>query len=256
MMNFEEIKKYWENRAAGDSSAQSTTQDFYLREIECNILFERIQKYSPDFVADVGCGDGRTTTRLASKFPNLFFSGFDYSSFMIENARNHLPPGELSNIQFDQLDICAGLKDSFGLIYTTRCLINLPSWDLQKVAINNIHSSLTIGGVYLMIENFIEGHENFNQVRKNFDLPEISIREHNFYFQRDRLLDYIDGRFEIEEEVNISSTYYLMSRVIYSKICSETGQQPDYFDDHHRFAAGLPFAGEFGPIRLICLKKS
>jgi len=106
-----------------------------------------------------------------------------------------------------------------------------------------------------MVENFLEGQEKFNQVRKGFGLEEIPIREHNYFFQRDRLIEYIDGRFEVEEEVNISSTYYLMSRVIYSKICSETGQQPDYFDDHHRFSAGLPFAGEFGPVRLICLRK-
>lgn len=256
MMNFEEIKKYWEDRAAGDSSAQSTTQDFYLREIEYNVLLDKIQKYSPDSVADVGCGDGRTTARLASKLPNILFSGFDYSSFMVENARHNSLAEKLSNIRFDQLDICAGLKGNFGLIYTTRCLINLPSWNLQKIAIDNIHSALSIGGVYLMIENFVEGQESFNQVRKSYGLSEIPIRDHNFFFQRDRLLDYMDGRFKIDEEVNISSTYYLMSRVIYSKICSETGQQPDYFDDHHRFAAGLPFTGEFGPVRLICLKKS
>ena len=254
-MNFEEIKKYWEDRAASDSSAQSTTQDYYLREIEYNVLFERIQKYSPSSVADVGCGDGRTTARLASKYPHIFFTGYDYSSFMVGNARKQLSSAELSNIHFNQLDICAGLKDSFDLIYTTRCLINLPSWNLQKTAINNIHQSLTNDGVYLMVENFIEGQENFNQVRKNFGLPEIPIREHNFFFQRDRLLEFIDGRFKVEEEVNISSSYYLMSRVIYAQICSETGQQPDYFDDHHRFAVGLPFAGEFGPVRLTCLKK-
>ena len=109
--------------------------------------------------------------------------------------------------------------------------------------------------VYLMVENFIEGQNDFNQVRNNFGLPEIPIREHNYFFQRDRLVEYIGGRFQIEEEVNISSTYYLVSRVIYSKICSEAGQQPDYFDAHHRYAAGLPFAGEFGPVRLLCLKK-
>ena len=254
-MNFEEIKNYWEDRAAGDSSAQSTTQDFYLREIEFNVLSERIQKYSPNLVADIGCGDGRTTSRLASKFPKAFFSGFDYASFMVENARRALLSGELLNVKFDQLDICEGLKGSFDLIYTTRCLINLPSWDLQKIAINSIHKALNTDGIYLMVENFIEGQENFNQVRKNFGLPEIPIREHNFFFQRHRLLDYVDRRFYVEEEVNISSSYYLVSRVIYSKICSETGKQPSYFDDHHRFAAGLPFSGEFGPVRLICLKK-
>lgn len=255
MMDFEDTKRYWDDRAAGDSSAQSTTQDVYLREIEVNVLLERIKKYAPESVADVGCGDGRTTAQLAHRFPNVSFSGFDYSSTMIGNAKSNLPPGELSNIRFGQLDICAGMKGRLGLIYTTRCLINLPSWDLQKTAIANIHKALTVGGYYLMVENFIEGQDQFNQVRKRFGLPEIQIREHNLFFRRDLLLEYIDGRFEVEEEVNISSTYYLMSRVVYSRICAEAGRQPDYFDDHHRLAAGLPFAGEFGPVRLVCLKR-
>ena len=254
-MEFEDIRQYWDDRAAGDSSAQSTTQDVYLREIEVNVLLERIRKYAPESVADVGCGDGRTTARLADRFPNVSFSGFDYSSTMIENARSSLPPGKPANIQFDHLDICAGMKGSFGLIYTTRCLINLPTWDLQKIALANIHNSLTVGGLYLMVENFIEGHERFNQVRRDFGLPEIRIREHNFFFRRDLLLEYIEGSFEVEEEVNISSTYYLMSRVVYSRICADAGRQPDYFDDHHRLAAGHPFAGEFGPVRLVCLKR-
>jgi ubiquinone/menaquinone biosynthesis C-methylase UbiE len=255
MMNFEEIKKYWEDRATGDSSAQSTTQDIYLREIEFNVIADRLQRYSPNFVADVGCGDGRTTLRLANRYPNSSFSGFDYSSAMVENAQLVLNTDPVSNIKFVQLDICEGLKDSFNLIYTTRCLINLPSWDLQKVALKNIQQALTPGGVYLMVENFVDGQANFNQIRKNFDLSEVPIRGHNFFFERERLHDYVDGMFRIEEEVNISSSYYLVSRVIYSKICAEKGIQPDYFDDHHRFAASLPFSGEFGPIRLICLKK-
>jgi SAM-dependent methyltransferase len=255
MMDFEEIKKYWEGRAALDSSAQSTTQDFYLREIEFNALSERIKKYSPKLVADVGCGDGRTTARLAENNPNVLFSGFDYSLSMVENAKKALNPKISANVSFSQRDIRESLNADLDLIYTTRCLINLPSWDLQKLAIANIHEALRPGGIYLMVENFFEGQENFNQVRRNFGLPEIPIREHNFFFQRSRLVDYIDSQFEIEEEVNISSSYYLASRIIYSKICSETGQQPDYFDDHHRFAAGLPFSGEFGPVRLVCLKK-
>jgi SAM-dependent methyltransferase len=254
-MNFEEIKMYWENRAATDSSAQSTTQDFYLREIEFEAISERLNRYSPARVADIGCGDGRTTGRLANNHPRTSFAGFDYSLSMVENARQVNNSAALSNVTFDQLDICDGLKDQFNLIYTTRCLINLPTWDFQKIALSNIHNGLVRNGVYLMVENFVEGQFNFNQVRKEFGLPEISIREHNFFFERQRLLDYIKNAFEIEEEVNISSAYYLVSRVIYSKICAETSTVPNYFDDHHRFAAGLPFCGEFGPVRLLCLRK-
>lgn len=254
-MNFEEIKKYWEDRAAADSSVQSTTLDVYLREIEFNTLSDRICRYSPARVADIGCGDGRTTARLAGQYANSSFAGFDYSSSMVQNAQKVHASGGLSNVRFEQLDICDGLNDSFDLIYTTRCLINLPSWDIQKEAIKNICVALTGGGTYLMVENFTEGQDNFNKVRKNFGLSEIPVREHNLFFERRSFLDYVDRYFSIEENVNISSIYYLVSRVIYSKICAEAGTPPDYFDDHHRFAAGLPFCGEFGPVRLVCLKK-
>ncbi|MBU0484991.1 MAG: class I SAM-dependent methyltransferase [Proteobacteria bacterium] len=254
-MNFEEIKDYWENRASEDSSAQSTTQDFYLREIEFNVLAQNIEKYSPNNVADIGCGDGRTTVRLARKCPDISFKGFDYSTSMIKNTKAVLDSSDIINTLFEVYDVLEGMSGLFDLIYTTRCLINLPSWELQKIAISNIHNALIGDGVYLMIENFIEGQSNFNEVRKKFGLSEIPIREHNHFFERERLLGYIDDLFDLQSEVNISSTYYLASRVIYSKICDEAGIIPDYFDDHHRFAVGLPFCGEYGPVRLLILKK-
>lgn len=255
MLNFDEIRNYWEGRALGDDSVQSTTQDVFLREIELKTLDERIRKYTPNRVADVGCGDGRTTAGLARNFAEIRFCGFDYSSAMVENAKNVLAGLNVSNVAFDQHDICNELTDSFDLIYTTRCLINLPSWDLQQKALRNIHKALAPKGVYLMVENFLEGQENFNQIRKNYNLAEIPIREHNFFFSRQRLLDFTNGLFEVEEEVNISSTYYLVSRVVYSKICADSGTKPDYFDAHHRYAATLPFCGEYGPVRLICFIK-
>lgn len=255
MMDFDEIRKYWEDRASGDASAQSTTQDFYLREIEANALTERIGRHLPGRVADVGCGDGRTTARLAARFPQTDFVGFDYSPAMIENARTQNATEALPNLRFAPLDICEGLPGTYDLVYTTRCLINLPTWELQQQALRNLHAALAKGGRYLMVENFIEGQDAFNQVRKAFNLPEIPVRPHNLFFHRARLSSAIQELFTVDEEVNISSTYYLVSRVIYSRLCAESGAQPDYFNEHHRFAAGLPFAGEFGPVRLVSLNK-
>lgn len=255
MLSFEEIKRYWDDRAAGDSSVQSTTQDVFLRQIELSALVERIKRLSPKTVADIGSGDGRTTIGLARTFSALHFQGFDYSESMVENSGKLLATEGLTNIEFSQRDVCQGLVGSFDLIYTTRCLINLPSWELQSEAIRNIHDALNPEGSYVMIENFVEGHENFNRVRKTFELPEIPIREHNYFFEQQRLRNFVDDLFEIIEEVNISSAYYLVSRIIYSKICADQACQPDYFDTHHRYAAELPFCGEFGPVRLVWLKR-
>ena len=255
-MNFEEIKRYWEARAAEDASAQSTTQDYFLREIEFRTLAAQIDKIKPKAVFDIGCGDARTTARLAGTFPAIGFSGMDYSASMIGNARTVISDKPVSNLTVLVGDVLEKL-DLVGadLAYTSCCLINLPDWSSQSCALTNIHRALAPSGHYLMIENFLEGHENFNKVRELYGLPPIKIRDHNLFFERPRLDGHIADKFRIVEEHNISSTYYLVSRVIYSKICADRGVGPDYFDEHHRYAAGLPFAGEFGPVRLLVLRK-
>jgi SAM-dependent methyltransferase len=255
MLSVDEIRNYWEDRASGDSSAQSTTQDVYLREIELRVLTENILRLKPARVVDIGCGDGRTTIGVARHLPEHNFFGIDYSNAMIENARRNLNEHCVSNVIFQSHDIRDPLADSFDLAYTTRCLINLPDRDLQLLALRNIYQALRVGGHYLMIENFREGHEKFNQVRKNFGLPEIAIRNHNLFFSRDQFLRDIEDFFVVKEEVNISSAYYLMTRVVYSRICADSGLQPDYFNEQHRYASELPFAGEFGPVRLLILEK-
>jgi SAM-dependent methyltransferase len=254
-MDFNQIKKYWEERASVDSSVQSTTQDYYLREIEFQVLKNLIGRYIPASVMDAGCGDARTTTRLAAEFQEVKFIGGDYSESMVRNAQGNIARAGINNLRVVLFDVSRPLP--FGqqeMIYSTRCLINLPTWELQQTAIQNIADALVADGLYVMIENFIEGHENFNRVRAEFGLPDIPVREHNLFFKRSRLLDFVSKYFEVLEEVNISSTYYLVSRVIYSKICSERGADPDYFDVHHKYAAQLPFVGEFGPVRMICMR--
>jgi SAM-dependent methyltransferase len=255
MLSVDEIRTYWEARSAGDPSAQSTTDDVYLREIELRVLREQIERLKPASVVDIGCGDGRTTIGIAKKLTSLNFSGFDYSESMVNNARANLTLEGLQNVIFGFHDILNPLGGCFDLAFTTRCLINLPGWEMQRLALRNIHEALQPSGYYLMIENFKVGQENFNRIRKDFGLPEIPVRNHNLFFDRTRLCDDIAELFSVEEEVNISSSYYMVSRVIYSRICADNGVQPDYFNDHHRYASVLPFSGEFGPVRLLVLKK-
>lgn len=255
-MDFDQVRKYWDERAAADSSAQSTTQDFYLREIEFRVIKGLIERYGPARVMDAGCGDARTSAKLAAEFRHVKFIGGDYSESMVRNAQCNIDLAGITNLNVMLCDVSKALTiGQLDMIYSTRCLINLPTWELQQTAINNIANALVAGGFYVMIENFIEGQENFNAIRRNFELPEIPVREHNLFFNRARLMDFVSSSFEILEEVNISSTYYLVSRTIYSKICQENGVAPDYFDAHHKYAAQLPFCGEFGPVRMICMRR-
>jgi len=92
------------------------------------LVVVRLVRVRPGAVADVGCGDGRTTARLARAFPSMSFSGFDYASSMVENAKGGIANWESANVRFDRLDICDGLEGVFDLVYTTRCLIRSGSY--------------------------------------------------------------------------------------------------------------------------------
>lgn len=259
-MQHKEIKEYWNTRANEfKTSPEATTNDYYMRQIEINSLKNKIEKYQKDIkkIADIGCGNGYSTIELAKTFPDIEFFGFDYSTEMINNAKENLNNACISNIKFDVLDIVDGnIEGKYDLIYTDRCLINLSSWSDQQLALKKITSALSENGVYLMIENFLNGQNNLNDLRKKFGLTTIDVRDHNLFFNLEQTKMYIkDLGCTFASYENISSLYYLVSRVIYSKICSLENKQPDYYDIHHELASKLPVNGDFGPIAMCEIKK-
>lgn len=259
-MKHNEIKNYWNERASEfKTSPEATTNDYYMRQIEIEILKSKIKNYEQNVtnIADIGCGNGYSTIELAKQFPNIQFFGFDYSEEMIKNAKVNAIEAAVENISFDVLDILEGtIEKKYELIYTDRCLINLSSWEDQKIALQKIFSALSNNGKYLMIENFMDGQNNLNALRQEFGLKDIEVRVHNLFFNLEEIKDFTkDLGLEFELYENISSLYYLVSRVIYSSICMKDGTQPDYYDIHHELASKLPICGDFGPIALCTIKK-
>jgi ubiquinone/menaquinone biosynthesis C-methylase UbiE len=260
-MRVEEIKKFWESQAQKyDTAPQASTKDYFMRQLEIRFLENSINQLLKtqriNKIADIGCGNGYSLIALAKHFPDIEFVGCDYSEGMISCANKCLADSSLSNLDFCVFDITKEhLTDNFDLIYTDRCLINLPSWELQKSAIKKICDGLCADGVYIMIENFMDGHNNFNKLRRDFGLDEIKIHEFSLYFDRDMLEDFVGDFFEILDFSNISSMYYIVSRIIYTKLCTLENKEPDYFDKHHELASLLPFAGNYGPTAMYYLKK-
>ena len=254
------IKKYWENRAQKyGSSAQATTNDYYMREIEIRCLISVISEISQGKenlkVADIGCGNGYSTIKLAKKYPEIHFDGFDYSENMICFAREIQDQEVIPNVTFFVLDITKDpIPGIYDFVFTDRCLINLPFYNLQITAIESIYNALNNNGTLVLIENFIDGHNNFNSLRREFDLKEINVREHNLYLDKNKIEPFLNTLFKYIEFINISSQYYIGSRIIYSKICAKKGTEPDYFDVHHKISSKLPFVGNFGPIGMYTLR--
>lgn len=256
-----DIRNYWDERAKNNFlSPTATTNDIYLRELEVISIVEKLKelKITSGYFIDIGCGDGLTTIKIASNFPKIRILGIDYSENMIRIAREYLKdyPEISGRVNFEVMDIFEldkKYKGVFDVSLTVRCLINLPSFQLQKKAIKVI-SSIT-SKVAIMIENFLDGHNEMNKARKKFGLEPIPIRWHNKFFETDKFVREASKFFSSLEINNFASSYYLATKVLYSAICKSHGVEPDYSHDIHKFAVNLPPAGNFGPTKMVVMKK-
>ena len=244
------IKDYWDDRAKRkDPSA--TTDDLCLRELEFRTLVKTLKQLRlPDGanILDVGCGDGFTTARLAKKFPQYNFTGFDFSPKMIENARKH------DNVTF----IVANVLDMydfgrFDVTITDRCLINILELCEQVRAIYQIaHHTKTY---YIAIENFLQGHNNMNTARAKVGLNIVEIRWHNNYFDSNVFSQIVRKHFDIIHVNKFSSTYYFVTRVLYAKVCDVLKVTPTHNTLLHKLSIKLLSVGNLSPIAMYVMKK-
>lgn len=257
----EQIRAYWDEQATRlGTDPRATTQDFWMRQIEirevANLLasLEGVHE-----VLDIGCGNGYGTLELAKRLTSCRFVGGDYSEPMTAQARTALAmaPTLQGRVCFERLDVryLGRLGPQFDAVVSVRCLINLPEVEAQWSAIREIAQALKPGGHFILVENFLSGQQNLNAARAQLDLPPIEIRWHNRFFDDDQFEARIVRWFDILARRNISSSYYLTTRVVYSALCQHEGREPDYEHPIYEIATHLPETGNFGPIRLVHLRK-
>lgn len=260
------IRQYWEERAKkAQLNPNATTDDVYLRELEIKTFIETIrkQKKRDIYILDLGCGDGFTTIRIAKELSNIRFIGVDYSVNMIANANLRLKnekDSELkARVEFKTGDATKISKqfnlETFDVVISSRCLINLKSSRKQYDTISQISKILKNKGKYISIENFKDGNKELNDLRNKLGLKRIPIRWHNKYFELKVYLNQTRKFFRDIEIINFSSSYYYATRVIYSKYCQIKNIEPDYLHEIHKLSIDLPPIGNYSPIKLIIHKK-
>ena len=125
---------------------------------------------------------------IAAAFPSIRFIGIDWSEDMLALAEKRClaQPGLRDRMSFRQGDMRrlsdAIQAEKFEVFLTSRSLINLMFSDEQYGTIAQIAEHLKPGGYYFGIENFMQGQNNFNQLRVAMGLPEIPVRWHNHFF--------------------------------------------------------------------------
>ena len=192
------IKKYWDN-VAGPSWG-----DIYMMELEYKALSKLITP--GDSILDVGCGDGTMLNRLDTNIK----TGIDFSENMIKEAKKkdgNFFVGDALHIDFD--------NDSFDIVYTVRCLINLPTWEQQTQAINECIRVARKKVIFS--EGFYEPLQRLNALRQIAGLDLLVEHDFNRYIKEDKLHNLLkDYNFTIR---NFSSVYYLGTRFLREIIC-------------------------------------
>ena len=108
---------------------------------------------------------------------------------------------------------------------------------------------------YIAIENFTDGQDELNRARVELGLSPIPVRWHNRFFEPLEFERIVDPYFIRRETRNFASSYYCATRLIYSRLCHNLGEEPDYEHEVHRLAVDLPEFGNFSPVRMVVLER-
>jgi SAM-dependent methyltransferase len=251
-----DIRRFWNEQAEEHGEdPHATTPDHWIREVEIANISRHLCDVPPGGrILDIGCGNGYSVLRLAERHSELSFVGGDYAPAMVEQARrslqNHLDL--VPRVRFEEMDVLRLSVDAdFDVVVTDRCLINLPSFADQRRAIALIANAVRDGGRYLAVENFKGGHDGLNRQRERLGLPAIPIRWHNCYLDEAAFADACSEFFDVHPPAPITSTYYLMTRCVYAKLCQIAGEEPGYDHPIYEIATQLPSLGDFGPLKLV-----
>lgn len=251
----DKIKRFWEKQATKHrTDLAATNPDYFAKELELKALAKALDPRLDTLEA--GCGNGYNLLRLADTL-QARMTGFDYSAGMIDSAiEARADDPARDRLSFFVGDVLEDLSrfGSFPQVFTDRCLINLPSLELQMKALSNLANILEPGGRLVLVESTVQGQEAINEMRRCIGLETIPYHWHNTYIDVDAFLDRIPNELRHVHTEDFSSLYFVISRVFNAALTSE-GQSPDYMADINKLAASLPSMGDKGPLKLFVFER-
>jgi ubiquinone/menaquinone biosynthesis C-methylase UbiE len=204
------ILDHWNAQAEKyGTSHEASWGDIHAIQLEIATIGQFIKK--DDMVLDVGCANGYATLHYLNKKPKKII-GIDNSPKMIEQAQKN--SGYEIEFQIGSALAIPFEKNTFDVIYTTRTLINLATWEEQKQGIQECMRVCKIGGTVIICEAFWEPLVLLNSLRALKSLPPLVEHDFNRYLKKkymDEFLNSLGLNFNV---IDFSSVYYLGSRFL------------------------------------------
>jgi ubiquinone/menaquinone biosynthesis C-methylase UbiE len=250
------MMEFWTRRAKQyHSDPRANTNDIWLREVEIKCVTNVIALHQPKRILDFGCANGYSTIRLADAHPNIVIDGIDLNKDMIKIAHSISSDKNLKNLSFAAVDILQmEIKQKYDLIYSIRVFQNIENEETQKRVFNKLYTCLQPGGLFYFIESYKQGYQELNKDRQALGLSPLPIHPH-LTLLTDEFDNYVAKRMKLLEQSYPSSSYYLMTRLLYSYIAKMSNEAIDYDHPIHQAAAIMPQIGEYGPQRAALYKK-
>ena len=251
------IKEFWENQEVMfKDSHWASWGDSYAIDLEIKNIANYIKQ--EDKILDIGCANGFSTFYHYNKASEI--TGVDFSEQMIEQAKEKKTELKLDNrINFFHGDVRnLDFKDNtFDVVYTTRVLINLPSWKEQQNGIKECLRVTKKGGTVILSEGFWEPLMLLNSLRGIKNLPPLEEHDFNRYLKKyktESFLKKLNLNFEI---IDFTSIYYLGSRFL-REIVTNPSDYPGYSNPINKIFYEIEqqfSGGGFGIQQAVVIKK-
>jgi len=240
-----ELKERYESFAKS-LDYTTTASDYQLRELEIDTACE----YLGDGMRtlDVGCGLGYAVVQYAQRYA-IEAHGIDYAENMIAGARellNRDPPVIRGGVHFQTASVTElpFAEAHFDVVTSSRCLMALLDWDLQRRALQEIHRVLRPGGILVLMEGTFQGLDKLNSMRTRFGLEAIAAdgrdRLFTLKFDEDKLLQVVRPYFTLERTKRFGM-YYFLTRIVQPLLVAP--DKPSY--DHKINAVAREIAREY-----------
>lgn len=215
-MNKDHIREYWESQGKTHGESHwASWGDNWMIDLEIDAIGKHIK--DGDAVLDIGCANGYATFRQAESHKLKSITGIDFAANMVAAAQTAKQKKGLgSEVTFIEGDV-RSLQfpdNAFDVAYTTRVLINLPTWEQQMQGIAECIRVVKPNGTIVLSEGFWEPLMLLNAMRTLTKLPPLVEHDFNRYLKRSSLEEYLRKLKLAYQFDDFSSIYYLGSRFL------------------------------------------